>query len=365
MTTIAKLLPKKIISRLLFDNNANFNYHAYLPVLNTIKDAQPKIPANFKGNDLLLFQRVLSQFREQTHTINPQLLDVEFNLIEIAAERGSRDALTTLSFMVLNCNNSWPKEDVASAKEFIKKLIKMDHPLVFKLSGDWELFAHKFPLEIPKSDRQLPLESTQTPLLSQITDNSEQFQKAVSFYKKFLTLDSNSTVAGSALRSLGLIYFKNGDLCAAQQYFLKSTNLSTSYQNAMANYFLGILSEHDPLLSRHYLELSAAEGFKDSFANLGYLELNVFDDIKKALEWFKLGSELGVPEAMVGVFDVNVKRGDWRSASNTMLRMKKYGFSNILHKSRADRVKQVKNKVKELDEAFELESESLENSRWN
>lgn len=362
------ILPsKKIISRLLFDYDARYNFSKYLPVVESIYDSlpdvfgkEPEIPEKFRGNDLLIFQRVLAQIRKQTHTINPLLLKLENELVEHAAERGSRDALCTLSFMALDDNGEgWTEDDKITAKKYIKDLMEMEHPLAFKLAADRELkgftesLNRKEEEELVKEDRPLDAQVLRTedstadlsPTLdmsfTNITSSPKQLARAVSLYDHFLELDSKSTVAAAAHRSLGMIYFRTQELVKAAEHFKHAVQLAPASDNAQAHFFLGLLNEIDTLKARYHFQMAAKEGFRESFANLGYIELNVFNELKKAKEWFALGAELGVPECVVGLFDVAFRGKDWERAMSIISRAEKQGVGKMLYDARKDNVEKV------------------------
>jgi protein MSS2 len=369
------LPPKKIISRLLFDNDARYNFHKYLPVIESIYDNpiidNKQISEKFNGTDLLIFQRVLAQIRKQTHTINPILLKLESDLIEYAAERGSRDALCTLSFLALDdSGQGWSESDKITAKKYIKQLMEMEHPLAFKLAADREL--KDFTNSIESSEKSI---SDLTPnsdlLFSNISSSPKQLSRAISLYNHFLDLDSTSTIAAAAHRSLGMIYFRTQELIKAEDHFKHAIHLAPSSDNSQAHFFLGLLNEIDPIKARYHFQMAASEGFRESFANLGYLELNIFNELIKAKEWFKLGAELGVSECIVGLFDVAIREKNWDNAKIILDKAEKQGLSDLLYEVREETVQNVLNKT--IKQSNETTSESnntvnnttSSNSRWD
>lgn len=358
------ILPsKKIISRLLFDYDARYNFSKYLPVVESIYDSlpdvfgkEPEIPERFRGNDLLIFQRVLAQIRKQTHTINPLLLKLENELVEHAAERGSRDALCTLSFMALDNNGEgWTEDDKSTAKKYIKDLMEMEHPLAFKLAADRELKGFTESLNQNEEEEDMSVDAkvlrteestadlspTSDTSFTNITSSPKRLARAVSLYDHFLKLDPKSTVAAAAHRSLGMIFFRTQELVKAAEHFKHAVQLAPASDNAQAHFFLGLLNEIDTLKARYHFEMAAKEGFRESFANLGYIELNVFNELKKAKEWFALGAELGVPECIVGLFDVAYRGNDWKRAKDIITRAEKQGVGKMLYDSRKDNVEKV------------------------
>lgn len=358
------ILPsKKIISRLLFDYDARYNFSKYLPVVESIYDSlpdvfgkEPEIPERFRGNDLLIFQRVLAQIRKQTHTINPLLLKLENELVEHAAERGSRDALCTLSFMALDNNGEgWTEDDKSTAKKYIKDLMEMEHPLAFKLAADRELKGFTESLNQNEEEEDMSVDAkvlrteestadlspTSDTSFTNITSSPKRLARAVSLYDHFLKLDPKSTVAAAAHRSLGMIFFRTQELVKAAEHFKHAVQLAPASDNAQAHFFLGLLNEIDTLKARYHFQMAAKEGFRESFANLGYIELNVFNELKKAKEWFALGAELGVPECIVGLFDVAYRGNDWKRAKDIITRAEKQGVGKMLYDSRKDNVEKV------------------------
>ncbi|TID31007.1 hypothetical protein CANINC_000368 [Pichia inconspicua] len=376
------ILPsKKIISRLLFDYDARYNFNKYIPVIESIYDLTPgkapSIPEKFKGNDLLIFQRVLSQIRKQTHTINPLLLQLENDLIEYAAERGSRDALCTLSFMALDdSGEGWTEDDKNTAKSYIKELMELEHPLAFKLAADRELKRFTNSLEEGKGNEKqeekvdTTLSPTEEVSFSDITTSSQQLSRAISLYEHFLKLDPSSTVAAAAHRSLGMINFRLQDLVKAEEHFSNAVQLAPVSDNSQAHFFLGLLHEKDPQRARYHFQMAATEGFRESFANLGYIELNVFNDPDIAKEWFALGAELGVPECVVGLFDVAHRKKDWVAAQSVIEKADNLGVSKLLNEVRADSIASVKEKYKSIEKPAVVIPEKSETpqsakSRWD
>lgn len=371
---------KKMISRLLFDYDARYNFNNYLPVIESIYDLTPGreaiIPEKFKGTDLLIFQRVLSQIRKLTHTINPLLLQLENDLIEYAAQRGSRDALCTLSYMALDeFGEGWTEDDKLTAKAYIKELMELEHPLAFKLAADRELkgFTGFLEKNEPKEKREevnTGLTPTEEVSFSNITASSQQLSRAISLYEHFLALDTTSTVAAAAHRSLGMIYFRMQELVKAADHFLHAVNLAPVTDNAQAHFFLGLLNEIDPMKARYHFQMAASEGFRESFANLGYIELNIFNELEKANEWFALGAELAVPECVVGLFDVAYRKKDWIKAQSVIDKANYLGISELLSDVRKDSIAKVEENLKMVEKpkiASQEKSNTLRNpkSRWD
>lgn len=293
------ILPqKKVISRLLFDFDARYNYRRYYPVLSDIydkmdTDEEPKT-GKMKGSDLLLFRNVMKEIRSQTHSSNRYLVELEDALVETAASLGSRDALTILSFKALDdTTGEYTEDDKKQAGIFINKLSELNQPLVFKMGGDYHY-------------------------------SRKHITKALKLYKKFLKLDNNSILASEVYRTLGMMLFQQQKLMQAKVLMEKSINLAPANKVSQAHFVLGLINEIDPLKARYHFEMAASEGFIESFPNLGFLEMNYFGNLYKAKQWFKLGSELGDYTCMVGLFDCYMKEKNWENAKITYDKASQY-----------------------------------------
>ncbi len=324
---LTDILPrKKVISKLLFDFNAKYNYHHYLPVVIDIYDKMDtgKEPntEKLKGSDLILFQKVLKEIRMQTHSANKYLVKLEDSLIEEAATLGNRDALTILCFKALDdTTGEYTKDDKEQAKVFINKLSKLRHPLVFKMSGDYYY-------------------------------RNNDVKKAVKLYGKFLNLDNNSFLASEVYKTLGMLSFQQQKLMQAKVFMEKAINLAPSNKVSHAHFILGLINEIDPLKARYHFEMAASEGFLESFVNLGFLELNYFKNLYKSKQWFKLGAELGDYNCMIGLFDCYMKENNWKNAKitydKTIQYLKDIGLTIDLDSLRADSIAKLNRELGKL-----------------
>ncbi|KAG7920087.1 hypothetical protein KL927_000767 [Ogataea polymorpha] len=299
------ILPqRKLIKRLLFDFDARMNLRKYMPVIQNIYDNIGKdklsFPPKVRGSDLLLFQKVLSEIRTQTHTSNQHLVRLEDELIERAAELGSRDALTIVSFRALrDQSGEYTDEDKVQAKKFIDQLRKLEHPLVYKMGGDYDF-------------------------------DQGRYNEAVKQYWKFVKLDPNSFLSAEVYKTMGMIYFQQNQLLRAKLFFEKSIKLAPISRVAQSHYMLGLIYEVDPLRSRYHFEMAATQGFKESFKTLGFMELNYFKNLYKAKKWFQMGAELGDHNCMIGLFDAYIQEKNWKAARRTMDMITKFSEQNGL-----------------------------------
>lgn len=285
---IQSVLPKqKTLSRLLFDHDSRLAYKKVMPIFTNIYEnletpTNIRLPHYTKHDDLMTLRAVLRDIRALSNAVNKNLVDLENELIEQAAELGNNDAIAMLAFEAIGSSETLP-EDYAYANKLIKELQDAKHPLVFKLAGDLA-FAKNY------------------------------HEQAAQYWNQFLELEDDSLVASHVYTSLGLFYFNfakpEPNLAKARECLekaIKFGELDTSI--IKAHYYLGQLySMTDPKRSRYHLEISASKGLQESFASLGFLELNVFDNPLKAIEWFKLGVEGNNDiTCLIGQFDSHVK----------------------------------------------------------
>lgn len=340
---------KRTMSRILFDLDSKHPFNKLYPVyesvyklLDTLEDAE--IPVKVDANDLMVMKRALETIRTQTSTTNRHLLALENSLVEYAAERGNNDAVALLSYEALLGDSD---EDKSHAKKLISGLLQLKHPLTVKLSGDLCM------------------------------KNSLQ-QQAEKFYLDFLELENDTFLASEVFKQLGILNFQKPDLIQARYWFDRSIRTGPVDKVAECHFYLGQLHGYDPAKSRYHLETAASQGFKESFRQLGFLELNQFDNLPKALEWFKLGVELGDYDCAVGLFDCFMKTGQYKKAfaAYTTLQQDEASFPSF-EKSRKRSIallnanyvplKSTIEKIKQFNETNETNDATSTSStdRWN
>lgn len=301
------LLPKKkTFNRILFDYDSRLSYKKIIPILETVYknlDAPENImlPKYVKSYDLMVFKNVLATLRTTTNSINENLVDLENELVEQAAELGDSDAIAILAFETIEKRikdkNSVSSEDFKYANDLIKELTAIKHPLVFKLGGD-------------------------------LAFKRGYHKQAEQYWLQFVELEPYTIEASHVYSNLGLYYFTyqspTPDLARAKVYFEKSIKFGEIDKSTIqAHFYLGQLhvSTH-PLTAKYHWEISAARGLKESFPSLGFLEMNVFQNYKKSIEWFKLGVEAtNDVSCMIGQFDCYLKLDDYKSAFNTLTKL--------------------------------------------
>lgn len=287
---LESILPKKkTINRLLFDNDSRLAYKKAMPILTTIytnldTPDQIKLPTYTKHDDLMMLRSILHDLRSVTNSINKNLVELENELVEQAAELGNSDAIAMLAFEAVASKDT-SKEDFEYANNLIRELTEQQHPLVFKLAGDFA-FTKSF------------------------------HEQAAQYWQQFLELESDTILASHVYSNLGVYYYHylrpRPNLTEAKLCFEKSVHFGQLDSHIVkAHYYLGQLySITDPVLSRYHLEISASKGLQESLPSLGFMELNVFNNVSKALEWFKLGVEANSDvSCLIGQFDAHVRVG--------------------------------------------------------
>ncbi|KSA01993.1 uncharacterized protein AC631_02284 [Debaryomyces fabryi] len=281
---LLSLLPgKRTINKILFDNDSRLSYKKVIPILDSVYSniETPEniiLPKYVKSNDLMLCKQILASIRSTTNSINKNLVLLENELVEQAAELGNNDAITILAFESIE-NKETSKEDYKYANTLIDNLTKLKHPLVFKMAGD-------------------------------LAFKKGYHNQAEVYWLQFIELELNTILASQVYANLGIYYFNylkpRPDLTKAELYLKKSIKFGElDKYTIQAHYYLGQLySMTDPILSKYHLEISASKGLKESFPSLGFLEMNIFKNYSKSLEWFKLGVESSNDlSCMIGQFD--------------------------------------------------------------
>ncbi|CAI4059427.1 hypothetical protein SUVZ_04G1380 [Saccharomyces uvarum] len=296
---------KRTINKVLFQLDTRLTYHEMYPIFVQVSQLTNKesIPWKkkypyLKSSDIMQMRNVLVTLRMQNKFVHKDVLAMENKLLNIAAELGNNDAISILSFNVVQAQeNDKTKDndqnDVETANRFIKELYTRNHHLTIKLIGDTFL-------------------------------KNKAYDKAEKYYKEFLKLENNTKLAGEVYGNLGEIQIKqvNGFL-EAEKSWLKCIELLELERSSRWYFLLAKLYlSSEPLRAKPLLESCASIGFKDCFKTLGFLELNYFQNYERAKEWFKLGMEITDLECFLGFFDCCLKLEDIESAKNCLKSLK-------------------------------------------
>lgn len=294
---------KTMVNRLLFELDSRLTFSKLYPVYeqmyNNLSSGVPTyIPKDFKSKDIMVMKKVLEKFRHRTKAINKNVLALENELLDVAAEMGDNDAIALLCFDTLKSPELNSHDDVEHARKLVKHLYQMGHPLTVKLTADLAM-------------------------------KSKDDKTAEEYYLKFLNLQDDTFLAGEVYGQLGEIYFRRPDLQRAEECFLKSIKLCPIDYSVRSYFLLGqMYINTDVLKAKSLIESSATQGFRESFKTLGMLEMNYFKNIPKAQEWFKLGMELFDMGCYIGYFDSAMMCGEYSKARKCFDSMVKIAETN-------------------------------------
>lgn len=298
---------KRMVNRILFELDSRLSFGKLYPLFelayNNVDSEDIPVTSGITASDVMVMKKVLEKVRSRTKSVNRHLLKLENVLLDKAAEMGNNDAVSLLAFDVLKDPSKNTSDDVLHAKLLIKDLYKRKHHLTMKLTGDLALKAG---------------------------DNSQ----AETYYRRFLELESDTFLAGEVYGQLGQFSFHKTDLIPAERYFLKSIQYSPLEYSVHSYFYLAqIYMNSDPLKARTLMENCATQGYKESFKALGFLEMNYFENLYKAQEWFKLGMELFELECFIGYFDCCALLGEWALANKCFKSLEKIAENNSHYKS--------------------------------
>lgn len=131
---------KKMVNKILFQLDSKLTFPKLYPVFESLydnagnRDPSELIPTSFKASDVMIMKKVLEKIRHRTKSTNKNLIGLENELLETAAEMGDNDAIALLAFSFLKNPGKHAPEDVLHAKNLIKELYQLQHPLTIKLA---------------------------------------------------------------------------------------------------------------------------------------------------------------------------------------------------------------------------------------
>lgn len=305
---------KKLLNNVLFQMDSDLSSRKLLPLYEKLYEhneltSRDTAYANVP-NVMFLMNRVLVELKQRTKQQPIPLHNMELYLLKKAAQLGNNDAIALLCFQILG--SSQPKtrseEDIIRSQQLLKQLVEHNHPLSFKVLADLNAYMGKF---------------------DEGKKWYKQYLKAVGTAKV-----NNSDIRywgyqqkGEVLEKLGEIEFREGgndNIISCEKRFLESISI-TPLKNCTKSYFyLAMLYiKYDPNKAKVLLEQCCTQGFKEAFSEIGYLEMNYFQNPMKAREWFKLGMELLELQCFFGFFQCCITLKDWTKAHNCMKTMNK------------------------------------------
>ncbi|CCC68683.1 hypothetical protein NCAS_0B05990 [Naumovozyma castellii] len=303
---------KRLINRILFELDSNDTYKTLYPNFETLY-LKHELPSTVSGPQLLLMDRVLLEVSKQQKMINEVLMKMRGELLELAAGKGENDAISTVCYNILSSPKDDSKGDAEDASRLIGELVKAGNVLTFKHLGD---------LSRLKGD---------------INEAKLWYDKFMECVDQDETRVSDVSIIGQVLERLGEIEFNQSRVLGAEKYWLDAIARSKLEDSVKSYFYLSkVYLNSEPLKSRVLLENCATQGFRESFKELGYLELNYFKNLVKANEWFRLGMELFEIECFFGFFDSCYQLKEYKSCSKCLKSLetfkninesyKKYGF---------------------------------------
>lgn len=255
-----------------------------------------RLPKYTKPQDLMVLKDVLGVLRKSTNTINSNLVALENELVEQAGELGNNDAISLLAFKTIQDKNT-AKEDYQYANKLIQDLSNAKHPLTFKLAGD-------------------------------LAYSKGALEQARDYWLEFIELEPDTIEASHVYGNLGIYYYTlwpKPDLYKARFYLEKSIAFGQLDSIVLKShyYYSQLFTMVNPKVARYHLELCTSKGLKESFASLGFMEMNIFNNQAKSLEWFKLGVEAdGDLSCLIGQFDVYILLKDYKNANKILHNIK-------------------------------------------
>lgn len=292
---------KKILNRILFDQDSRLTYKKVMQTYDCIyqnldSPQDIKLPSYIRSDDLMVLKDVLGVIRKTTNTINSNLVAIENELVEQASELGNNDAISMLAFKTIQDKNT-TKEDYKYATKLIDDLSKLKHPLTFKLAGD-------------------------------LAFSKGALEQAKDYWLEFIELEPNTINASHVYSNLGIYFYTQypkPDLYKARYYLEKSMALGQLDSVILRShyYYSQLFTLTNPKLAKYHLEICASKGLKESFNSLGFMEMNVFNNYPKSLEWFKLGVEAdGDLSCLIGQFDLYILLKDYKNANRILQKIK-------------------------------------------
>lgn len=304
MNSFKSVFPsKRIMNKILFEMDSPWSSHKLLPLFQELYTSRTLKPTKLTTNPQVIFtmNRFLEGYRQRTNQQHLAIRDMQDWLLRQAAHLGNNNAISLLCFNILTGNEDITEQQ--KAQGLLNELIKLNCPLSIKIIGD----------------------------LSNLTGN---YAIAKKWYIKYLYLVNPNTPMEfnwkyETMEKLGEIQLRDGEINKAELNFLQVIK-NCSLIESVKSYFLlsQIYGKFEPLKSKILLEQCCTQGFKESFKEIGYLELQYFNNIEKAKIWFKLGMELRDLTCFLGYFECCLKQSNWGDASICIRSLEKLSKSN-------------------------------------
>lgn len=374
---------KKLLNKILFQMDSELSSKKLLPLYETLYNknelTSKDSPYVNNPNVIFLMNRVLVDLKKRTKQQPITLHRMELYLLKKAAQLGNNDAITLLCYQILSSNSSSSakatatpenQNDFIQSQNLLKQLVKRKHPLSFKIVADLNC------------------------LMGQFEEAKRWYKEYLKAVKPYDNLRFNFNIGywgiqqrGEVLERLGEIEFREGginNIISCEKRFLKAIQLLPLKECVKSYFYLAMLYiKYDPNKSKILLEQCCTQGFKEAFNEIGYLELNYFQNPKKGQEWFKLGMELRQLQCFFGYFQCCIKLKDWVKAKKCIETINKIKLSNFtneldkenisiflqLYKNDINLIEEkldqsIKSKQKPIPSSSQLEQTMSNKSKW-
>lgn len=313
------MLSKNVLKKYLFQLRVPLSYKQVTSTLEACQKDLP-LPPKVNAKDIMLLKKTLQLHRNKTNKVDKNLAQLERDMIERAAEMGHNDAIALLAGEVLQSKDESDEKNYKDADRLLTQLMNRYHPLAFKISGD---IAYK----------------------------SGYTQKAAEFYQ--LALDygiEDQQVKAECWRNIGLINFSDRQIINTRKAFQSAIDTSKDSSKVMdCHFYLGQILDSDKKAAKYHFERAAISGLKESFAPLGFLNMNYFENQSMAEEWFKLGKDVGDVNCLVGLMDVYSKTQNIAKAADILYRIRKHPEAEKIIKLREQTIEKIDSFVRQND----------------
>ena len=328
------VLPRKTLRKYLFEFKVPLSYKIAVQIYHECRtNIQWQVPSKVSSQQLMTLKRILETHRRRAGVISKDAITIENNLVEKAAEMGNNWAIALLCGTAIADKNGSP-QDREYGNNLLRQLMDRKFPLAFKIAGD-------------------------------LAYQMGHPEKAIRFYELAVDngLDDNALLV-ECLRNIGLIsLMTDKNVIKAREYFEIATQTAQDLKQVSdCHFYLGQILDQNKIKARYHLQRAASVGLRESFAPLGFLLMNYFNEVQLAHEWFDLGSSVDDFNCLVGLFDSCVRLGDSKGAFAALGRIRSNELGTKVLEGRKDSVERVLDEIKGDDDMQDERVESKD--RW-
>lgn len=305
---------KKLLNRILFQMDSELPSRKLIPLYERLYEDNELLPtfSQYASNSNIIFlmNRVLVELKKRTKRQSISLHKMELYLLKRAAQLGNNDAIALLCYQILSSPKQIQNDDeVKGSQILLKQLVEENQPLSFKILADLNCLMGDFKEGKTWYSQYL-----------KATHNSLRVKSKNGLNPKSDISNWGLTLRGEVLEKLAEIEFREGgneNIIKCEERFLEVIQLLPLKDCVKSYFFLSQLYiKSDPERAKVLLELCCTQGFKETFKEIGYLEMNYFQNPLKAREWFKIGMELMDLPCFFGYFETCLALKDWVNADN-------------------------------------------------